>query len=202
MLTIPKRRSTIKKPKVELSEEEKHLQKIRNSAKQFLPDGTIHLVYPLGLKPGLLDEPEKEEIYDANGMLIWSGLIKDRPYEYLSWSGPLSGYHQRFDETRMKQIQMITPELSRSLQIPVRVQEKTEQVWRYDPTRKLFVGYQVDGGKIGYIGSTGFTDSKSRAKSFGRFKLFTAWCPEGSLNPTLLWQTNRHRWIQIFLTGR
>ncbi len=191
MLTIPKRRSTIKKPKVELSEEEKLLQKIRNSAKQFLPDGTIHLVYPLGLKSGLLDEPEKEEIYDANGMLIWSGLIKDRPYEYLSWSRRLSGYHERFDEIRMKQIQLITPELSRSLQIPVRVQEKTEQVWRYEPTRQLFVGYHTDGGKIGFLGSTGFIDSKSRAKPFGRFKLFTAWCPQDSLNPTLLWQTNR-----------
>jgi hypothetical protein len=191
MLSIPKRRSMIKKPKVELSEEEKHLQKIRNSLKSFLPDGTIHLVYTLGFKPGRLDEPKKEEIYDVNSMLLWSGLIKDRPYEYLSWARPLSGYHQRFDEIRMKQIQMITPELSRSLQIPVRAKEKTEQIWRYEPTRQLFVGYHTDGGKIGYIGSTGFTDSKSRAKPFGRFKLFTAWCPQESLNPTLLWQTSR-----------
>ncbi len=183
----------IKKPKKELSEAEKHLEKIRNSGRQFLPDGTIHLVYTLPDIPTLkraIDERQKE-IYDANGSLLWSGLEKNRPYEYLSWGVMIHGYTESFTDTRMKQIQMITPEFSRSLEIPVRSREKTEQVWRYDPGRQLFVGYRSDGSKIGYIGSTGFTDSKSRAKPFGRFKLFTAWCPQDSFSPTLLWQTSR-----------
>jgi hypothetical protein len=175
-----------------ISEEEKHLQKILNSAKQFLPDGTIHLVHEFSDTPTVSDDDQKQqEIYDVNGNLLWSGLEKNRPYEYLSWARVPRG-HEGFDERRMKQIQMITPELSRPLEIPVRLREKTEQVWRYDPKRQLFVGYRADGSKIGYIGSTGFTDSKSQAKPFGTFKFFTAWCPRDSYSPTLLWQTGRY----------
>lgn len=192
VLTIKKYESAITKPEEELSEAEKHLQKMLYSAKQFLPDGTIHLVYTLPDTPTLSAVDQKqEEVYDANGRLLWSGLEENRPYEYLSWTKVGLNYREGFDEQRMKQIHSITPEFSRSLEIPVRSREKTEQVWRYDPTRQLFVGYRVGGGNIGYIGSTGFTDSKSLAKPFGRFKLFTAWCPQDSFSPTLLWQTNR-----------
>jgi hypothetical protein len=192
VLTTKKYESAITKPEEELSEAEKHLQKMRYSAKQFLPDGTIHLVYTLPDTPTVsADDQKQQEVYDANGRLLWSGLEKDRPYEYLSWTEAPRGYREKFDEQRMKQIHTISPEFSRSLQIPVKSKEKTEQVWRYDPGRQLFVGYRLDGGKIGYIGSTGFTDSISRAKPFGTFKLFTAWCPQDSFSPTLLWQTSR-----------
>jgi len=192
LLTITKYESAITKPEEEPSEEEKQLEKIRNSAKSFLPDGTIHLVYTPRDFPTLkFDDEKQQEVYDANGNLLWSGLEKNRPYEYLSWTRVGLRYGERFDEQRMKQIHTITPEFSQTLEIPVRSREKTEQVWRYDPTRQLFVGYRVDGGNIGYIGSTGFTDSKSRAKPFGTFRLFSAWCPEDSFSPTLLWQTSR-----------
>ena len=175
-----------------ISDQEKHLEKIRNSAKQFLPDGTIHLVYTFSDVPTVSEDDQKQqEVYDANGSLLWSGLQKNRPYEYLSWTEVPSDYSQRFDEQRMKQIYTITPEFSRPLEIPVRSQEKIQQIWRYDPTRQLFVGYRVNGGNIGYIGSKGFTDSISRAKPFGTFKMFTDWCPQDSFSPTLLWQTNR-----------
>ncbi|MHC4086257.1 MAG: hypothetical protein ACYSWZ_09030 [Planctomycetota bacterium] len=185
----PSRKAPMKPKKI--SAEQKHLEKIRNSAKQFLPDGTIHLVHEFSDTPTVSDDEQKQqEVYDANGNLLWSGLEKNRPYEYLSWADVPSG-HNRFAEWRMKQIYTITPEFSRSLQMPVRSREKTEQVWRYEPRRQLFVGYRVDDGKIGYIGSTGFTDSKSRAKPFGKFKMFTAWCPRDSFSPTLLWQTSR-----------
>jgi len=184
-------RAAIKKPK-KISEEEKHLEKIRNSVKNFLPDGTIHLVYEFSDTPTVSDDDQKQqEVYDANGRLLWSGLEKNRPYEYLSWIRVSLG-HEGFDEQRMKQIHTITPEFSRPLEIPVRSREKTEQVWRYDPTRQLFVGYRIYGGNLGYIGSAGFTDSKSKAKPFGTFKRFTAWCPRDSFSPTLLWQTSRH----------
>jgi len=174
-----------------ISEEEKHLEKIRYSSKQFLPDGTIHLVHEFSDTPNLSDDEQKQqEVYDTNGSLLWSGLEKNRPYEYLSWTTVPRG-HDVFAEWRMKQIYTITPEFSRPLEIPVRSREKTEQIWRYDPKRQLFVGYRVDGGKIGYIGSTGFTDSISKAKPFGAFKFFTAWCPRDSYSPTLLWQTSR-----------
>jgi hypothetical protein len=186
----PSRAEPAKPEKV--SAEQKHREKIQNSAKNFLPDGTIHLVHEFSDTPTVSDDEQKQqEVYDANGRLLWSGLEKNRPYEYLSWTRVPRG-HDVFAEWRMKQIYTITPEFSRPLEIPVRSREKTEQVWRYDPGRQLFVGYRVDAGNIGYIGSTGFTDSISRAKSFGTFKRFTAWCPQDSFSPTLLWQTSRH----------
>lgn len=188
VLTVRKYEPPVQ-PEAEPSEAEKQLQRIRSSSKNFLPDGTIHLVHTLELTPGRWDQPEKEQIYDANDNLLWEGVAKDRPYEYLSWTKTPQSYREGFNEAQMKQMQMITPDLSRTLEIPVRSREKTEEVWRYEPGREVFVGYRLDGSKIGYIGSTGFTDSKSQAKPFGRFKLFTAWCPEDSFSPMLLWQT-------------
>jgi len=77
------------------------------------------------------------------------------------------------------------------LQIPVRSQEKTLEIWRYHWEKKYFVGYNTEEGKIGYIGSDGFTEAESKAKPFGTFKSFTAWCPEDSYSPVLLWQMKR-----------
>jgi hypothetical protein len=185
---MPSRAEPVEPEKI--SAEEEHLKKIQNSAKNFLPDGTIHLVYQFSDVPVVSDDERKEEVYDANGNLLWSGLKKDRPYEYLSWTSVASG-HERFDERRMEQIQMIAPEFSRSLQIPVRSNKKIKEIWRYDPAGRLFVGYRAEGGKVGYIGSTGYTDSISKSVPFGTFKMFTAWCPRNSFNPKLLWQTGR-----------
>ena len=190
LLTL-RRSEPITKSEVELSEAEKRIERIRSSTKRFLPDGAIHLVRRLGFTPGRLDEPKKEQIYDVNDNLLWEGATKERPYEYLSWMRVSRPYNQSFTHVQMRQIRMITPEFSRSLEIPVRSREKTEEVWRYEPGGELFIGYRSGGGKIGYIGSTGFTNSKSQAKPFGTFRLFTAWCPEDSFSPTLLWQTSR-----------
>ncbi len=84
---------------------------------------------------------------------------------------------------------MITPELSRSIQVPVRSKKKTLQVWQYNWEKGYFKGYTPNGRKPGYLGSTGFT--QSNAESLGTLKDFTAWCPEDSYSPTLLWQTKR-----------
>ncbi len=178
-------------PKAELTQEKKRLKKIRNSAKVFLPDGTIHLVHKPRRTPGRMDESEIEQIYDANDDLLWEGPIEDQPYEYLSWAEQIHRYHEGFTNLRMKQIQMITPEFSQTLEIPVGPRQQIRQVWRYSPASDLFVGYGSNGEKIGYAGSTGFTDSKSKAEPFGEFRLFTAWCPPDSSVPTLLWQTRR-----------
>jgi len=185
------RLSATTKPKAELTQEEKRLNRIRNSAKEFLPDGTIHLVYNLGYTPTRMDMPAREQIYDVNDNLLWEGLSDKRPYEYLSWAKQLRRYREGFTRQQMKQTQMITTDFSRNVRIPVRSDNKTEQIWRYHPRAQYFKGYNASGEKIGYAGSTGFTDSKSKVKPFGEFRLFTAWCPQDSSNPTLLWQTQR-----------
>jgi len=161
--------------------------RIARSKKNFLPDGAIHLVD--GDRYSRVgDRYIEERIYDVNDNLIWQGRGKDRPYEYLSWARYPSN---RFDDRRMKRIRIITPEISRTLEIPVNSESKTEQVWSYEPELDLFLGYRIRGGRIGYIGSGGFANSKSTTKPFGSFKMFTAWVPEDSFSPTLLWQTNR-----------
>ncbi len=189
-----KQRPATAKPETELTQEEKRIDRIRNSAKEFLPDGTIHLIYKLGRTPGRMDEYETAQIYDANDNLLWEGPgNKKRPYEYLLfWAKRIRGNRDVFTQQQMKRIQMITPGFSRNIEIPVGSDDKTEQIWRYHSGAQYFKGYNTSGGKIGYAGSTGFTDSKSKAKPLGKFGLFTAWCPQDSSSPTLLWQTQRH----------
>ncbi len=192
--THAKQRPATTKPETELTQEEKRLNRIRNSTREFLPDGTIHLIHKPRRTPGRMDEPEIDEIeqiYDANDNLLWEGPIDKRPYEYLSWSKQLRGFGKNFTQQQMKQIQMITPGFSRNIEIPVGSDDKIKQIWRYHPGARYFKGYNTNGEKIGYAGSTGFTDSKSKVKPFEEFRLFTAWCPQDSYSPTLLWQTQR-----------
>jgi len=174
----------------EPTEEEKRLRRIQYSVKEVLPDGTIHRLYQPGRT--LYSQSEnsaKQEVYDTNDNLLWQGITKDRPYKYLSWTASAGG--DSFNARSMKQIQMITPELSRTLEIPVRSQNETIQIWRYAPNGEFFTGYRAGGEKIGYAGATGFEDSKSAVRPFGQFGSFFAWCPKESFSPTLLWQTKR-----------
>ena len=191
MFAYTERRPAAKEPEKQLSEAEKRIQRIHRSAKEFLPDGTIHLVHKLGWPLGRRGQPETEQIYDANDNLLWEGLTKDRPYEYLSWVKGFRRSSEGFDDRRMKQIQLITLEFSRTVEVPVGSEGQTEQIWRYHPGPEYFKGYNTHGEKIGYAGSTGFTDSKSQVKPLGKFRFFTAWCPQDSSSPTLLWQTQR-----------
>ena len=177
----------------EPTEQEKRLTRIRNSSKQFLPDGTIHLVHNLGYTLGRMDIPAKEQIYDVNDNLLWEGPAKDSPYKYLSWPTRNNRRYtimERFNGRQMKQMQMIMPEFSQTLEIFVSSGEKIIQIWRYHPAKDYFIGYGSNGKKVGYIGSTGFTDSESKVKPFGKFRLFAAWGPQDSFGRTLLWQTN------------
>ncbi|MHC4556223.1 MAG: hypothetical protein ACYTFW_03485 [Planctomycetota bacterium] len=190
-----KYKQTNNQPSEEPSQAEQRINRIYHSDKVFLPDGTIHLVCAIGnryyrTEVDQWDKGVREQIYDTNDNLLWEGPPKDRPYEYLSWT-PYGG-RDSFRQYNMNQIQKVTPELSRSLDIPVKHQDKLLQTWRYCPRKDIFIGYSANGRRIGYFGSTGFADLKSKAKPFGRFKNFIAWCPPNSYSPTLLWQTTRY----------
>ena len=182
---------TATKGKPPRTEEEKRIGRIRQASKQFLPDGTIHLVYEPRSKDGRIIEPRTEQIYDANDHLLWEGPKDQRPYEYLSWAEQLRRYTDAFDVMQIKQMQMLTPVFSRSIEVPIGSINNTEQIWRYRPGDECFEGYAVGGGRIGFIGAEGFVDSKSKVKPLGEFRFFTAWCPGDSSSPTLLWQTGR-----------
>lgn len=191
------RREEIKKEKEqerELTEQQKTLRIIRDSAKQFLPDGTIHLVY----RPRTAFAKEERaniQVFDTNLSVLWQGPRNENPYEYLAWyESPDRGryrFHEYLRDKDLKQTQMITPEFSRFLEIPVGSTDGVEQLWRYSPSRDIFAGYAAGGGRIGYLGSTGVESSRVKAKPFGKFKEFSAWCPQDSHSPVLLWQTAR-----------
>ncbi len=182
---------TARKSKPPRTEEEKRIDRIRQASRQFLPDGTIHLVYEPRSKDGRIIEPRTEQIYDINDNLLWEGPRDQRPYEYLSWAEQLRRYSDAFDVMQIKQMQMLTPLFSRSIEVPIGSLNNTEQIWRYRPGEECFEGYAVGGGRIGFIGAEGFVDSKSKVKPLGEFRFFTAWCPGDSSSPTLLWQTGR-----------
>jgi len=157
--------------------------RIARSGRYFLPDGTIHLIYTSDhSRAG--EDYSQEKIYDANDNLLWQGLRKDRPYEYLSWGGSRAALTKRITESRM-----ITAEFSQELEIPVNSKEKTEQVWRYQRRGGFFIGYDMKGGRIGYISALGFTESKSEIQPLGTLEFPTAWVPAHSFSPTVLWQT-------------
>ena len=195
MLVKTKRDLSAAEQTKQLSKAEKKQRRIHRSGKNFLPDGTIHLTYRQEKTPGLFDEPDKIQIHDANDVLIWQGLESENPYEYLYWSDqrfrPYRMYRGNFTERQMKNIQMITPEFSQVIEIPVLTQDGTVQVWRYLPASDLFLGYRLDRSIIGFLGSTGLTRSKSEAKPFGKFKFHSPWYPAGASEPTVLWQTSR-----------
>lgn len=185
------KRTAATKSETELTQEEKRIERIRRSSKNYLHDGTIHLVYEPRPQRGRMTEPRIGQIYDTNDNLLWEGPSDQRPYEYFSWAKGLRNYIEAFALRQLRNTQMLTPVFSRNIEVPVGSINNTEQIWRYHPGAKYFVGYDSSGERIGYIGAAGFSDSRSKTKPFGEFRLFTAWCPQDSSSPTLLWQTNR-----------
>ncbi len=176
--------STVKE---EPNETKKQLQMISVSEKLFLPEGSIYLLYDY--KDILRRErPDKEQIYDVNGYLLWEDGPEDIPFKYLSWATPFRSWCS----ISLEQLKMLSPIFAKTLQIPIMSKGKAVHVWRYDPGSDFFTGYNItQGGKIGYLSSVGFTKSKVQAKPMGRIKFCAAWIPADSYNPTMLFQTGQ-----------
>jgi len=178
----------------EQTEEERRIQRIQYARKEFLPDGTLHLVTEIGgprWRPQYTPDPPtaQEQVYDVNDRLLWDGPTKERPYDYLAWAQ----YTHRdiFTTGRIRQTQIVMPGVSRALEIPLATADELLETWRYHPWSDCFIGYDLEGGKLGYLGAAGMTDSESQTKPFGPFQSFLAWWPPDSYSPTLLWQTER-----------
>jgi hypothetical protein len=173
------------------SEQKFKLPRIRSSRKECLPDGTIHLVtdsnpnrhFPNG-------EKGYRYVHDVNDKLIWEGPAQKCPYDYIAWS--FESLRHRFGSHYLSsRLKSVSPDWFRTLEIPVTMGKTTQQIWRFLPGSECFVGYEVRGARIGYIGANGFAESKSQARPFGESQGFISWCPEGSRSPVALWQTSR-----------
>lgn len=182
-------------PKQELTPEQQRTQRIIRAKKEFLPDGTLHLVTQISTsrpqplyRPSPLDTPTgQEQVYDVNDKLLWNGPASERPYNYLSWAQ--STRNDGFTSERMRHLQQFAD--PQTLEIPVATTDELLETWRYDPWADCFVGHSLDGGRVGYLSAAGLTDSKADVRPLGRFQSFQVWWPPDSHSPTVLWQTEQ-----------
>jgi hypothetical protein len=172
-------------PQPERTEAEKRLERIDNARKEFLPDGTIHLL-SWSRKESDGTYWEEIQVQDINENLLWSGKEKDLPYEYLSW--PNYQFIGRNAEGVTRRV--ITPVFSRVLVVPVILSEgQITQYWRYEPGKHYFIGVDAKGRKIGYAGSNGIQQFRSQVMPFEEVEGIDAWCPKDAYSPVLIWQT-------------
>lgn len=192
VLLFPPEESPSKSPKPEPTEAEKRQKRISGARKEFLPDGTIHL---LSWSRTEIDGEYRSgtQVWDVNDNLLWSGERKGIPYEYLSWPMHKPAGSDAEAITR----QMLSPFFSRVLLVPVIPSEgQITQYWRYERGKRYFVGFDAKGIKIGYAGSNGVKEFRNQVEPFGEVKYISAWCLEDSYSPVLLWQT-KHRLYKI-----
>jgi len=184
-------------PGPEPTEAEMRQQRISGASKEFLPDGTVHL---LSWSTTEINGEFKSErqVWDVNDNLLWSGEGRELPNEYLQWPMHEPSGSYREDITR----QMFSPLFSRILMVPVKPsEEEITEYWRYERGKRYFVGFDAKGRKIGYAGSNGIKQFSNQVEPFGQVKYICSWCPQDSYSPVLLWQT-RHRLYKIDFLAR
>jgi len=189
LLFVKREEETPQKPK--LTEAQERLWRIKNMQKRFLEDGNLHLIHVIEAEQEYQQREERQiEVYDVKENLLWSGKYEDNPYSYLRYPEYFDGRGKGINRTYMQEMQMLTGSISRKLVVPVvGAKRRILQRWRYELGGDYFVGFNSEGGKIGYAGSNGFTETKSEVKPFGKFKYMTAWEPADSISPVLLWQS-------------
>ena len=180
---------------------------IQHSAKEFLADGTLHLIQSEA-------DGNRLRIYDRHAKKLWEGAVAAVPYTYLQWSKAEGRRHHCISRRFLQGAQSITPEFSRELKITVGNDTNNRVIWRYAPSARVFCGYNFAGAGCGYIGANGYYQQREMVKSFGPFENFIyrnagkprrfdnspyRWLPR--VLPVLLWQT-RHRLYEIDFAAR
>jgi len=179
-----------------LSEAEQSQRKIYRAAKQFMPDGTIHLLEHVDNKPTRTPS-EQVKIYDRELNLLWEGKEPEAPYSYISWCRQM-GQHmgsQSLSARRVRQMGTVGSQFSRWLEMPV-VQYRPGlyrpiqvEGWRYERNERVFAGLNAEAQPIGYCGANGFADSVQKAGRFAPLLWGQAWQPLEGDSPLLLWQS-------------
>jgi hypothetical protein len=173
--------------------------RIHRAVKNFLPDGTIHLVCRTDAEDN--GDYTKEEITDVNGNILWQGIRKDLPFKYLEWESLPPGYATFYGEQQISRI-LLSPPFPCVLEIPVRRGEKAQEVWQYDLEAQVFAGYKIKGGQMGYLGADGLVPSKAQAQPFGKFKGLAAWTGEDASSIVMLGVTKRRIYQIDFRTHK
>ncbi|MHC4187836.1 MAG: hypothetical protein ACYSRQ_06555 [Planctomycetota bacterium] len=181
-------------PRPELKEEKAKQLNIADAVKEFLPDGSIHLLY----YPDSKKQIEDYQIYDVNGNLLWIGESKNRiPYKYISFHmNSLYGLHAE----EIKSEQSITPFFYRVFIVPV-VPSKglITEYWRYELIKGYFTGFDPTGREIGYAASNGVKTTKSEIEPFTELMIISPNRYPDSYNPVLFLQTTNKLYLLDFL---
>ncbi len=176
---------------------EKELQKLlRNARKEFLPDGTVHLIRVVKYD---YESPEEViEVFGIKGKVLFEGKRGDMPFEYITWASPIPSY-EAMDRTWItRQMGTIGVEFSPWMMVPVvtpvedrHYSGRVTQYWQYRLREEIFVGYDWMGERIGYAGANGIQQTRDQTTPFEKLQLMTAWCPLDSPSPVLLWLTEK-----------
>ncbi len=140
----------------------------RYTQKEILPDDTIHLVEESY-------EDDKKYVYDVNGKLLWEGEYRyyeddsKFPYEYLHFNvmstlGEGDSYKWSSQTRSMK---IVESEFYNTYDVYISWDDNVVEVWRFHPYFGYFTGYGEGRKRIGYLGASGFVESKSEIESFG-----------------------------------
>jgi len=145
-------------------------EKIDRSHKEFLPDGTVLLMYE---KYNRANRQDVIQIHDANNNLVWEGV---KTYDTNSSKYLLNGTNEApeylrwniiYEETKYRSaewIQKIRPDFSETIGFKSNIDK---EAWQYD-FKGYFTGYTYERQPIGYIGLNGFVKNKSEIKPFGK----------------------------------
>jgi hypothetical protein len=170
-----------------------HQWRIERSLRMFLPDGTVHLAY----SDYQLPESQRVRIFDLNDNLLWQGKEEELPEKYLKWPGYSAGFlHTYTLRYTLRNRHNIYPDPRRSIIVPVPGGKNIESLWRYENSGGYFVGFDLDGNRIGFFGSAGFAREKPRIKPLEQPENLITWIPVQGGGPIMLWQTE-HRIYQI-----
>ncbi|KKL81487.1 hypothetical protein LCGC14_1994280, partial [marine sediment metagenome] len=202
MVFGPRSDAPVAPDETRLTKAQRKQRRINRSRKEFLPDGTVHLIHTNKARGGLSDERTVLKIYDAQDKLLWSGHPKDQPYEYITWAEQLDPYGWSQVARLVDEMQWTGAVFSRAMIVPVvgSVSAIVER-WRYDPSAGRFVGYDSKGRTIGYAGAGGVVAEEEEVQPFGPLVGMTAWTPPDSASPVLLLQTE-HRVYQVSFEAR
>ena len=160
-------------------------ERIQNSIRLFLPDGTIHLAYT----DYRLPQNRRTMIYDLNDTLVWEGKENELPENYLKWA---ETFEYQLSIYNLELRNNIYPDTRRNIIVPVNDGMNLQSLWRYEDSGGYFKGFDTKGNSIGYIGSQGFTNEKSQAKSLGEPKGLMVWIPQQEDGSLMLFQTEHN----------
>ena len=153
----------------------------------FLPDGTLHQIrsIPEPNRPGKVTK----EIYDANNILIPSRSVPDMPDPpYLSFARRgNTAFNRRVFNSR----QTITSSFSKTLDLPVSENGTLREIWRYDRSGQIFVGYDRAGLVLGYLGAQGLAQRRPDAEKLGHLQTFESGWSADKDEVKLLWLTRQ-----------